>query len=553
MRGGVGQVPPALRPPAGAIILTGFMGTGKSVVAELLSRRWGLRSVDTDAMLEEQAGTSIAEIFATHGEQYFRDLETGILTQLAGQRGLIISTGGGMLLREDNVELLRRMGPIICLQASPETIMQRTAASDQRPLLNRPDPQTEIRQLLAERDEAYRRADYHIATDELTAQQVTDAVEEVVRADPRGCLLVPEPVEIPVELEDDSYTIYVGKGLLEAIGEIAAPEQQGQCAAVITDDNLEELYASAVAESLERAGWDAHLFVVPSGEGSKTLATAGQLCEQLAEAGLDRSSVVFAVGGGMVGDLAGFVAAVFMRGLEFVQVPTTLLAQVDASVGGKVAVDLPRAKNLVGAFHQPRVVIVDIETLSTLSDSQFQSGLAEVIKHAAITDAQMFGYLEQMLEQVTAREQASLKYLLARNCQIKAEVVAADPLEQGQRAVLNFGHTIGHALERAVPQWQLSHGEAVAVGMVAESEVAVEKKLSEPDVVERLQRLVTQAGLQPDLSGIDPQQTWIAMSADKKLRGGRLRLPVVPRIGQVILTDQIQLTDLQEAIERLLG
>jgi len=429
-------VQPVLRPPAGAIILTGFMGTGKSVVAELLSRRWGLRSIDTDAMIEEQVGASIAEIFATRGEQHFRDLETQVLA---------LSTGGGILLREDNVALLRQMGPIICLHASAETIMQRTAASAQRPLLNRPDPQTQIQQLLAEREEAYQQADYHIATDELSVEQAAEAVAEAMRADPRGCLLAPEPVEIPVELGDDSYTIHIGKGLLEAVGDIAGPEQAGHRAAVITDDNLEELYASAVAQSLGRAGWDVALFAVPSGEGSKTLASAGQLCEQLAEAGLDRSGVVFAVGGGMVGDLAGFVAAVYMRGIPFVQVPTTLLAQVDASVGGKVAVDLPRAKNLVGAFHQPRAVVVDIETLSTLSDSQFQSGLAEVIKHAAIADAQMFSYLEQMLEQVMAHDRASLKYLLARNCQIKAEVVAADPHEQGQRAVLNFGHTIGHA------------------------------------------------------------------------------------------------------------
>jgi len=543
----------ALRPPARAIILTGFMGTGKSVVAELLSQRWGLGNVDTDAMIEEQVGTSIAEIFATRGEQHFRDLETEILTQLAGQCGLIISTGGGMLLRERNVELLRQMGPIICLQASPDTIIERTADSDERPLLNRPDPQTEIQRLLAKREGAYQQADYHIATDGLSVEQVAEAVAELVRADPRSCLLTPEPVEIPVELGDDSYTIHIGKRLLDAVGAIAAPVQRGQPAAVITDDNLEELYASAVAESLGEAGWDAHLFVVPSGEGSKTLATAGQLCEQLAEAGLDRSSVVFAVGGGMVGDLAGFVAAVYMRGIPFVQVPTTLLAQADASVGGKVAVDLPRAKNLVGAFHQPQAVIVDIETLSTLSDGQLQSGLAEVIKHAAIADAEKFSYLEENLERVMARDRVSLKYLLARNCQIKAEVVAADPHEQSQRAVLNFGHTIGHALERAAPQWQLSHGEAVAVGMIAESEVAVEKKLSEPNVAQRLRELITQAGLQPNLSGIDPQQARTAMSADKKLRGGRLQLPIVPRIGQVVLTEQIQLADLHEVLERLLG
>jgi len=543
----------ALHPPAGAVILTGFMGTGKSVVAELLGRRWGLRSVDTDAMIEEQAGSSIAEIFATRGEQHFRDLETEVLTRLAGQCGLIISTGGGMLLREHNVELLHRMGPIICLRASPETIVERTADSDERPLLNRPDAAVEIRRLLAEREEAYQRADYHIATDGLSVEQVADAVEEAVRTDPRGFLLTPEPVEIPVELEDDSYTIHIGNGLLNAVEEIAPPDQRGQQAAVITDDNLEELYGSAVAESLARAGWKVTLLAVPSGEGSKTLATAGRLCEQLAAAGLDRSSVVFAVGGGMIGDLAGFVAAVYMRGIPFIQVPTTLLAQVDASVGGKVAVDLPRAKNLVGAFHQPQAVIIDIETLSTLSDRQLQSGLAEVIKHAAIADAEMFSYLEESLDQVMACNRVSLKYLVARNCQIKAEVVVADPEEEGRRAVLNFGHTIGHALERAASQWRLSHGEAVAVGMIAESEVATEKKLSEPDVAQRLRCLVTQVGLQPDLSGIDPQQAWLAMTSDKKLQGQRLQVPVVPRIGEVVLTEQIQLTDLREALNRLLG
>jgi len=544
---------PALRPPAAAIILAGFMGTGKSAVAELLSRRWGLSSADTDAMIEEQVGTSVAEIFATRGEPHFRDLETTVLRQLATEDDLVVSTGGGILLREQNVELLRQMGPIICLYASAETIIQRTAASDERPLLNRPDAAAEIRRLLAERDEAYRQADYHITTDELTPQQVTDAVEETVRADPRGLFLVPGPVEIPVELGEDSYTIHIGEGLLDAVGTIVAPDQAGQRAAVITDDNLEELYASVVARSLEEAGWEVCSLAVPSGEGSKTLATAGQLCEQLAEAGLDRGSAVFAVGGGMVGDLAGFVAAVYMRGLDFVQVPTTLLAQVDASVGGKVAVDLPQAKNLVGAFHQPRAVIIDTNTLRTLPDKQLCSGLGEVIKHAAIADEAMFGYLEENLGRLREGNAASLKYVLARNCQIKTEVVAADPYEQGQRVVLNFGHTIGHALERAAPQWQLSHGEAVAVGMVAESEIAVQKGLSEASVAERLQQLTAQAGLQPDLSEVDLQQARAAMSVDKKVRDRRLQLPVVPRVGQVVLTDQIQLADLGAALEQLLA
>ncbi len=539
------------RPPASAVVLAGFMGTGKSTVASLLAQRWDLRNVDTDTLIEERAGTSIAEIFATRGEQHFRDLETEILTELSAERGVVISTGGGMLLRPENVELLRAMGPIMCLHASPETILARTTDSDERPLLNKPDPAAEVRRLLAEREEAYNRADYHIITDELTPEQVTERVAEILAADPRGVFLTDTRVELPVALGEDSYTIHIDQSLLAAIGTVIPPQESGQQAAVITDENLAELYAPVVVASLGEAGWEARTFTVPAGEGSKTLATAGQFCEQLAEAGLDRSSVIFALGGGMVGDLAGFVAAVYMRGIQFVQVPTSLLAQVDASVGGKVAVDLPRAKNLVGAFHQPRAVIIDIRTLDTLPDDQFRAGLAEVIKHAAIADAEMFAYLESSLGQIMNRDQVALKYLLARNCQIKAEVVSADPREQGWRAVLNFGHTLGHGLERAAAQWQLSHGEAVAAGMIAESQLAVEKGLAEPTVVERLSRLVEQAGLQPDLSQVDFDGAWAALSSDKKIRQGQLNLPVVPEIGQVILTEQIQLTDLHQALERL--
>ncbi len=545
-------MPHAFRPPANAVVLAGFMGTGKSTVAQLLAERWELANVDTDTLIAERVGTSIAELFATQGEEHFRNLETEILAELSNQEGLVISTGGGILLRSQNVEMLQAMGPIICLHASPQVILARTADSDERPLLNKPDPQGEIRRLLAEREQAYGRADYHIITDELSSEQVAERVQELVAADPRAVFVTQLPVQLPVALEEDSYTIHIGEGLLEATGTILPPDESGQQAAVITDAKVTELYAPAVTASLSRAGWDVRLLTVPAGEASKTLATAGQLCEQLAEAGLDRGSVIFALGGGMIGDIAGFVAAVYMRGIEFVQVPTSLLAQVDASVGGKVAVDLPRAKNLVGAFHQPRAVVVDSRTLDTLPDDELQSGLAEVIKHAAIADAEMFAYLESNLERIMNRDRTALKYLLARNCQIKAEVASADPHEQGWRVVLNFGHTVGHGLERAASQWQLSHGDAVAAGMIAESQIAVEKGLAEPAVVERLSRLVEQAGLQPDLSEVDFDGAWAALSSDKKIRQGQVTLPVVPQIGRVEVTDQVKLSDLRGALVRLL-
>lgn len=543
----------AFRPPASAVVLAGFMGTGKSTVAGLLAERWGLASVDTDALIAERAGKSIVDLFAVEGEQHFRDRETQVLRELAQEQALVISSGGGMLLRPENGELLRAMGPIICLHASPEVILARTADSNNRPLLSKADPREEIRRLLAGREQAYSQADYHLATDELSPEQAAEQVEEIVIGDSRGVFLVPGPVELPVELGEDSYPIHIGEGMLATAGRTVCPEQAGQRAAVIGDDNVAELYAAELMASLAEGGWDAHLLSVAPGEASKTLAAAGQLCARLAEAELDRSSVIFALGGGMIGDLAGFVAAIYMRGIEFVQVPTSLLAQVDASVGGKVAVDLPRGKNLVGAFHQPRAVIVDTRTLASLPDDQFRAGLAEVIKHAAIADEELFAYLESNLDRIMARDRTGLKYLLARNCQIKAEVVSTDPHERDRRAVLNFGHTIGHSLERAAPEWQLSHGEAIAAGMIAESQVAVERGLAEPAVVERLSGLIEQAGLRADLGQVDLEAAGAAMAADKKIRQGRLTLPVVPQIGRVVLTDQVQLTDLRGALEQLLA
>lgn len=361
-----------------------------------------------------------------------------------------------------------------------------------------------------------------------------------------------ETVTVRVELGAQGYGIVVGRELVGRVGELLPP-RAGARGLVISDATVAGLYGAACLAGLRQAGWEAELAQVPAGESSKTLAQAERLYEACLDFGLDRGGTVFALGGGVVGDLAGFVAGTFMRGIRFVQVPTTLLAQVDASVGGKTAVDLPRAKNAVGVFHQPALVVIDVETLRSLPEREFRSGLAEVVKHAAIADAAMFQYLREHHEQVLAQDAVVLRQLVARNCQIKAEVVQADPRESGWRAVLNVGHTVGHAIERGAGEWELSHGEAVAYGLVAEAQVGERLGLAEPGLAAQVGELLRSLGLAEGRPRLDLAKAREALRHDKKRQAGTLRLPLVPRVGEVVIRDDVPLSALEEALEELAG
>lgn len=355
---------------------------------------------------------------------------------------------------------------------------------------------------------------------------------------------------VPVRLPQHQYDIHVGEGLLDELGKLW-PAVAGRRAAVISAETVAGLYAERCLSVLHAAGWQATLLRVPDGEASKTLAQAGQLYEGCLRAGLDRGSTIFALGGGVVGDLAGFVAATYMRGLPFVQVPTTLLAQVDASVGGKTAVDLPQGKNLVGAFHQPSLVAIDVATLRTLPDRELCAGMAEIVKHAAIADATMFGWLEETAERLLQRDAGLLSPLVARNCQIKADVVEADPLEKGMRACLNYGHTVGHAVEAGAGEWDLRHGEAVAWGMVAEARLAVRLGLSAPAVAKRQEMLLRRLGLLRGPLALDIARARQALMHDKKVVDGAVRLPLVPDIGHFIIQERAPMDELVKSLEEL--
>jgi 3-dehydroquinate synthase len=363
---------------------------------------------------------------------------------------------------------------------------------------------------------------------------------------------IPECTDtVRVELGERSYDILIGSRMLGDASARVARQLGMTHAVVITDDNVETPHAICVAESLSDADVSVDLIVVDAGETSKSVATAERVWQQLLEANTERQSVVVAVGGGVIGDLAGFVAATYARGLTFVQVPTTLLAQVDSSVGGKVAVNLPTAKNMIGAFWQPSAVIIDTHVLTSLPHREYLAGWGEVVKYGVIQDAEFFAYLEQHVSQILTRDDQTLRHVVARCCRLKAEVVHEDEREQtGRRAILNYGHTFAHALEAATGYQHLLHGEAVAIGMLCASRLAESLQLVDQEFTARQRRLLAALGLPVEVPpAVDPQVLLQSMQQDKKVAHGRVRFVLPVSMGRVELFGDIDSHLVRAAIQ----
>jgi 3-dehydroquinate synthase len=340
---------------------------------------------------------------------------------------------------------------------------------------------------------------------------------------------------IRVALADRSYDIEIDRGNLARLAGFFERRRKPAHAVLITDDNVASLHARTAAQSLAAAGIRADLLAVPAGEASKSVAQAEKLWNDFARLKADRQTIVIAVGGGVVGDLAGFIAASYARGLDFVQVPTTLLAQVDSSVGGKVGINLPAAKNIVGAFWQPVGVLIDLNCLTTLPEREYRAGLAEVVKYGVILDAEFFAYLEQHIPQLNSRAPDVLEHIVARSCQLKADVVQRDERElTGERAALNYGHTFCHAIETMTGYNRFLHGEAVAIGMVCASRLAQSLGRIDATVTQRQRTLLDQLHLPTDLpADLDPAALLSPMQHDKKAEQGRLRFVLPRQLGAV--------------------
>ncbi len=355
--------------------------------------------------------------------------------------------------------------------------------------------------------------------------------------------------EIHVDLAATPYSVTVERGILDSVGQrIKALGLSGKVA-VISDETVAGFYADPALSSLESAGYQASLFTVPAGEASKSLSQVGELCSQMIQAGLDRSSFVVALGGGVVGDLAGFVASAYYRGIPFVQIPTTIVAQVDSAVGGKTGVNAPEGKNLIGAFHQPKAVFTDPETLGTLEDREFREGFAEVIKHAAIRDAAML----PRIHAAAAQDRATLGELIADNVAIKARIVEEDEREtSGTRALLNFGHTIGHGIEASLPYGELLHGEAISLGIRAALWLSVTKcglPQSQADQVLQALEAFKLPLVLPEK--VDPATVLAKTATDKKFMGGTIKFVLLRSLGDAFVSSEITRQDLSEAIDQL--
>lgn len=543
------------------LILTGFSGTGKSQVGRMIARLLGWDFIDTDEEIALAAGKSIADIFEQEGEAHFRQLERQAVALACAAPDVVVSTGGGAIADPDNYRVMAASGTIVCLEATPETINSRlrlaqddVEGADVRPLLAGPEPIRRIKELKARRQACYALAELTVHTDGLTVEEVArEALERWLQMAPRATKQSSQSGATPafvVRAPSATYPVFVSWGVLDDIGRCLLDAGIGGPVYVVADSNVSRLYGQQVQTALEGAGIEAHSFTVPAGEASKSLATAGDIYAWLAERHCERGHAIIALGGGMVGDLAGFVAATFLRGVSVVQVPTSLVAMVDASIGGKTAVNLTAGKNLVGAFYQPRMVLADLNALRSLPPRELASGWAEAIKHGLILDASLFRLFEEEAGSLVKLEPEITAEVVRRSMAIKARVVEEDERETlGRRILLNYGHTIGHGLEAATEYTALLHGEAVSVGMVGAGRIGQQMGLLSRETVERYTEVLRRFGLPISCHGVDPDKVLRAMEMDKKVASRVIKWVMLEGIGRAAVHSDVD----EELVRRTVG
>ena len=527
------------------IYLVGLMGAGKTTIGRLLARRLDMTFIDSDHEIEARTGATIPWIFEIEGEASFRRREADVIRELTAQDGIVLATGGGAVLNPASRKLLAERGTVVYLRASVSSILQRTAHDKNRPLLQTADPRRKLEDLTAQREPLYREiAHMVIDTGRPNVQSMVQTILDQLAALHPECersdaetTMNEQAISLNVELGDRSYPIAIGRGLLDDADLLNRHIGGSGKVAIVTNTTVAPLSLDKVAGPLRAAGREIVPIILRDGEEFKNWESLNEVFDALLANKCDRKTTLVALGGGVIGDMTGFAAATYMRGVPFVQIPTTLLAQVDSSVGGKTGINHPLGKNMIGAFYQPRAVIADTATLDTLPDRELSAGLAEVIKHGAILDAGFFDWIEANIGKLMARDHAALAHAIARSCEIKADVVARDEREGGLRAVLNFGHTFGHAIEAGMGYGAWLHGEAVGCGMVMAADLSRRLGLIDDTAVDRVRALVQAAGLPvvaPDLG----TARWIElMEVDKKNEGGAIKFILLKPLGSPSITN----------------
>ncbi len=519
-----------------SIVLVGLMGSGKSAIGRLLAHRLGLSFEDSDAAIERELGMSIAEIFARHGEAAFRGVERRIIATLLSGPPIVLATGGGAFIDEQTRALILRTARSIWLRAPIALLLSRVVGRSHRPLLNQGDPETILTALEAARRPIYAQADIVIdSTSEPAAMNADAALNALMQFQP--------PEAIAVDLLDAPYQVLIGENMLAQAGKYLTAHLPQRRAIIVTDENVAAHYLAPLQQSLTEHGFAHQALIVPPGEGSKSMAQFSALIEDILACKPERRSAIIALGGGVIGDLAGFAAASALRGLPFAQMPTSLLAQVDSSVGGKTGINSRHGKNLIGAFHQPRIVLIDIATLRTLPRRERAAGYAEILKAGLIAEPDLFEWCLAHGLALIEGDAAAQRHAISAAVRFKARVVVADPHEQAPengRALLNLGHSFAHAFEAETGYGSaLLHGEAVAIGLVCALHLSAVLGFCATDLAELVADHLAALGLPHQIPAGSVDRLIGHMRNDKKMRDGKLAFVLVRGVGQAFTDREV--------------
>lgn len=534
-------------PASGILVLVGLMGVGKTTIGRRVASKLGLPFIDADVEIERAAGCTISEMFARHGEAEFRNGERRVIQRLLAGPPCVLATGGGAFMDTRTRELIRGTGRSVWIRCALPLLVRRLSGRSGRPLMAKGDPHTILSNLREQRYPFYAEAD-------VVVDCADDGVDTSARYVLEALAAYAHPTTVPVRLADHRYDVMIGPDMIARAGALIAPMLPQKRAVIITDERVAALHLPRLLASLETTGVTVRIYTVPGGEESKSLHHYGRVMNAILADGIERRTTVIGFGGGVVGDLAGFIAATVLRGVPFIQIPTTLLSQVDSSVGGKTGINATSGKNLIGAFYQPQIVLADVSALATLPKRERIAGYAEIVKAGLISSTDLFSWCETHGGAVLDGDPAAQSEAVRRACAFKATVVEADEREQADengRALLNLGHSFGHALEA----WfgydgRLLHGEAVSVGLHLATAFSVSLGFCKPDVLMRLDAHLRANAMPAGLDWFSEKfsaATLVdAMGRDKKMRDGRLSLILIRDIGNCFTTRDIPIEQVHD-------
>jgi shikimate kinase/3-dehydroquinate synthase len=518
------------------LILIGFMGSGKDSVGKEIPKRTTLTFLSMDDYIELKEKRTINKIFEESGEDYFRKTEKKIIAEIKDIKNVVIATGGGVVKDEKNRNILSKIGKVGYLYTSLTAVKNRLQKDKTRPLIKNRDNIIKIYNERMKRG-IYEFADKKIDTSSITPEQVAKKIikEFKIKTERKK-----SPIKtLKVKTESRVYPIYIGYDLFAGNKSLIDLKPESDKIAIISNPLVAALYVDAIEKALIKKGVKPWICIIPDGEKYKTLDTVRSVYNFMLKENFDRSAAILALGGGVIGDLAAFAASTYKRGVSLIHIPTTLIAQVDSSIGGKTGVDHPLGKNMIGTFYQPDMVLIDIKKLLTLPEKEFRNGLAEVIKYGIANDATLFDILEKKQEKILNRDIDILKEIITKCVRIKKKIVEKDEKEEkGIREVLNYGHTIGHIIEALTGYSKYSHGQAVAMGMVKEAELARRESILSKNDFSRIKNLIDNYDLPTSIpKNIKNNDMKNYVAQDKKVRKGKIRLPVPTGIGKIMMRE----------------